>query len=70
MAHPAFLRASFASGSVADRPAPYPPEWNPLEPALRLFRRLSLRSSHRYRPERHYMRGGRTPGAKSLSAGR
>ena len=70
MVHPAYLRASFASGSVVDRPASYAPDWKPLEPALRLLRRLSLRFESRYRPERHYMRGGRTPGAKSLAAGR
>lgn len=31
--------------------------------------RLALRQvRHGYRPERHYMRGGRTPGAKSALA--
>jgi hypothetical protein len=29
------------------------------------FRRLIQRISHRYRPERHYMRGGKTAGAVS-----
>lgn len=68
MAHPVFLRTSLASGYVADRPAAYAPDWKPLEPAKRLLRRLNRWAAPGYRPELHYMRGGRTPGAKSLSA--
>ena len=69
MAHPAFFRTSLASGFVADRPAAYASEWKPLEPAKRLFRWLDRWIGSGYRPERHYMRGGRTAGAKSLAAG-
>jgi hypothetical protein len=70
MAHPTFFRTSLVSGYVADRPAAPAIEWKPLEAASRLFRGLDLRVGSAYRPERHYMRGGRTPGAKSLLAGR
>jgi len=68
MAHPVFLRTSLASGYVADHPVAFAPEWKPLEPAKRLLRRLNPWAAPGYRPELHYMRGGRTPGAKSLSA--
>ena len=67
MVHPAFFRTSLVSGYVADRSSAYVPEWKPLEPAKRLLRSLNLWVGSGYRPERHYMRGGRTPGAKSLA---
>ena len=37
--------------------------------AKRLLRRLNRTAAAGYRPELHYMRGGRTAGAKSLAAG-
>ena len=67
MAHPAYFRTSLVSGYAADRSLAYAPEWKPLEPAKRLLRGLNLWVASGYRPERHYMRGGRTPGAKSLA---
>ncbi len=66
MVHPAILRTSFAFGPAMGHPAAFAPEWKPLEPAKRLLRRLNQWTGSGYRPERHYMRGGRTPGAKSL----
>jgi len=66
MAHPALFRTSFASGFAANGPAAHAPEWKPLEPAKRLLRRLGRWAGSGYRPELHYMRGGRTAGAKSL----
>ena len=54
MIHPALLRTTAT------------PSWGTLE---RLLRRLNLRKPTGYRPELHYMRGGRTSGAKSLAAG-
>ena len=67
MVHPTFLRTSLVSGFPADRPAAYAPEWRPLEPAKRALRRLNLWMASGYRPEKHYMRGGFTPGSKSLA---
>lgn len=67
MAHPTLFSTPFASGFVANGPAAaYAPEWKPLEPAKRLLRRLGRWTGSGYRPELHYMRGGRTAGAKSL----
>ena len=40
----------------------------PQDAAKRLLRSLSRWMAPEYRPERHYMRGGRTAGAKSLAA--
>jgi hypothetical protein len=40
-----------------------------MEHAKRLLRRLNLWTGSDYRPERHYMRGGRTAGSKSHAAG-
>ncbi|MBD0274151.1 MAG: hypothetical protein ICV73_19750 [Acetobacteraceae bacterium] len=68
MAHSVFLRTSLAAGYVADHPATHAPEWRPLEPAKRLLQLLNSRIGPGYRPELHYMRGGRTPGAKSLAS--
>ena len=66
MAHPAYFRTSLVSGYAADRPAAPAVDWKPLDAAGRLFRGFGSRFGSGYRPERHYMRGGRTPGAKSL----
>jgi len=69
MAHPALLRVPASLGSAAG----WPPEgrrgWRPLDAAKRLLRRCRLWMESGYRPEQHYMRGGRTAGAKSLAAG-
>ena len=59
MVHPALLRT--ATPSSVGRAG-----WDVLE---RLLRRLNPRKHAGYRPELHYMRGGRTSGAKSLAAG-
>ncbi len=40
-----------------------------LAPAKRLLSRVNRWVDSGYRPELHYMRGGRTAGAKSLAAG-
>ena len=70
MVHPALLRTSTASGSAAGwLPAAGRSEWSPLDLVKALLRRWNLRMVSGYRPERHYMRGGRTAGAKSLAAG-
>ena len=60
MVHPALLRTTAMLSSVGRA------EWGVLE---RLLRRLNPRKHAGYRPELHYMRGGRTSGAKSLAAG-
>ena len=60
MAHPALLRTT-ASPSFVGRSG-----WGTLD---RLLRRLNRRKPAVSRPELHYMRGGRTSGAKSLAAG-
>ena len=70
MVHPALLRSpatlAFAAGrSSADRRSG---AGSLPEAAKRLVRRLDRWTAPRYRPERHYMRGGRTAGAKSLAA--
>ena len=69
MAHPAFSQIPVASGPAAGWPLGGHPGWKPLDPAKRLLRRFRLWMDSGYRPERHYMRGGRTAGAKSLAAG-
>ena len=70
MIHPALLRASVPAGPamVVGRPLVDRSARGPLEPAKRLFRHVHRWVDSGYRPERHYMRGGRTPGAKSLAA--
>jgi hypothetical protein len=68
MVHSALLRTSAASGYAAVRSAARP-KWGTLERLRRLWRRLNPRKPEGYRPELHYMRGGRTTGAKSLPAG-
>ncbi len=69
MLHPALLQVSVAQGSAAAWSPAGRSGWRPLEPAKRLLRRLNRWMDSGYRPERHYMRGGRTAGAKSLAAG-
>ena len=69
MLHPALLQVSVAQGSVAGWSPAGRSGRSPLEPAKRLFRRLNRWMDSGYRPERHYMRGGRTAGAKSLAVG-
>lgn len=68
MVHPALFRASLVSGFSFERVPTYAPAWKPLEPAKRALRSLNAWMASGYRPELHYMRGGRTFGAKSLSA--
>jgi len=68
MSHPALFRPALVSGYALDRSPAFAPAWRPLEPAKRALRSLNVWMSSGYRPERHYMRGGRTLGAKSLSA--
>ncbi len=69
MVHPALLRTSPASGSAAGWSAAVAgrSEWSPLDLAKGLLRRWNRWAASGYRPERHYMRGGRTAGAKSLA---
>lgn len=67
MVHPALFRTALISGYASDRFPAFAPEWKPLEPAKRLLRRVASAMDSSYRPEKHYMRGGRTPGAKSLA---
>jgi hypothetical protein len=69
MVHPALLRTSTAPGSAARWSPAGSPGWGPAVYAKRLLRRLNRWLAPDYRPERHYMRGGRTAGAKSLAAG-
>ncbi len=68
MLHPALLRTSVAPGSAAGRRPAGRSGWSFPEPAKRLLRRLGDWTAPGYRPELHYMRGGRTAGAKSLAA--
>ena len=68
MVHSALLRTSATPGSAAGRSAAGRSKWGTLE------RRggcsaAEPRKPAGYRPELHYMRGGRTTGAKSLAAG-
>ena len=69
MVHPALLRTCVASGPAVGRSPLGRSAWKPLESAKRLFGGLHRWMHSGYRPERHYMRGGRTAGAKSLVAG-
>ena len=68
MVHPALLRTFSAQGAAVGRSPAGGSGWAPLEPTRRLLRRLERWTAPGYRPERHYMRGGRTAGAKSLAA--
>jgi hypothetical protein len=63
------LRTSATSGYAAVRSAAGRPKWGTLEWLTWMLRRLNPRKPAGYRPELHYMRGGRTTGAKSLPAG-
>jgi hypothetical protein len=69
MVHPALLRTSTIPGSAAGWSPAGRPGRGPAEHAKRLLRRLNRWLAPDYRPEQHYMRGGRTAGAKSLAAG-
>ena len=69
MVHPALLRFPVPTALAAGRPRTKRSGWVPSEAAKHLFRRLNQSLASGYRPERHYMRGGRTAGAKSLAAG-
>ena len=71
MVHPALLRSPATLAFAAGRPPAdrrRAGDGTLPEAAKRLFRRLNRWAAPRYRPERHYMRGGRTAGAKSLAA--
>ena len=61
MVHPALLRTHATPAAAARQ--------RPPGAAKRLLRRLNRWLAPDYRPERHYMRGGRTAGAKSLATG-
>ena len=69
MVHPALLRTSATSDTAAGRSPAGHSGRRALETAKRLLRRLGRWRASGYRPELHYMRGGRTAGAKSLAAG-
>ena len=70
MVHPAQLRFPAARGRAAGLPPGADRAGRAVEAAARkLLRRLNAWWASGYRPERHYMRGGRTAGAKSLAAG-
>lgn len=69
MVHPTLLRTPAPQASAATRPLTHGASWVPAGRAKRMLRRLNLWVASNYRPERHYMRGGRTAGAKSLAAG-
>jgi hypothetical protein len=70
MMQAALLQAPVVLGpAVAGRPLAGRPAWKLPEPVKRLLRRVHAWTGDGYRPERHYMRGGRTPGAKSLAVG-
>lgn len=69
MVHPALLRPSTATAPAAGkRQAERHSAPATLAAAKRLAHRLGLWGAAQYRPELHYMRGGRTAGAKSLAA--
>ena len=71
MMHPALLRTPAAPAFAVARPpaaAARRPGRAAPERAKRLLHLLSAWTDGGYRPERHYMRGGRTEGAKSLAA--
>lgn len=69
MVHPALLRSLSTLGSMAGRAADGRIGRGPGKRAARLLRLLGWPVPQGYRPELHYMRGGRTTGAKSLAAG-
>ena len=69
MVHSAFLRTHAPSVSRAANPPARRGSRALPGYAERLLRRLNLWVASTYRPEQHYMRGGRTAGAKSLAAG-
>jgi hypothetical protein len=69
MANPALPRVLVAPGSAAGWLPGGHPGRGVQAPAKQLLRRFRLWMDSGYRPERHYMRGGRTAGAKSLAAG-
>jgi hypothetical protein len=69
MVHPALLRTFATPNSAAGRSPAGRSGWRLLGLAARLFGRPNRRSAKGYRPELHYMRGGRTAGAKSVAAG-
>jgi hypothetical protein len=69
MVHSALLRTSATPGYAAGWSAAGRLNWGTLERLGRLLWRLNPRKPVGYRPELHYMRGGRTTGAKSLLAG-
>lgn len=69
MVHPALLRTFALPGPAFGRSPVGSSGWRFLGTAKLLLRRLNGRAATGYRPEQHYMRGGRTTGAKSLAAG-
>lgn len=70
MVHPALFRASPRAASAAGRPSAAGGfAAGATATAARVLRLVSVWAASGYRPERHYMRGGRTAGAKSLVAG-
>lgn len=69
MVHPALLRTFALPSPAAGRSPADRSGRRLLQTAERLFLRLNRRAAAAYRPELHYMRGGRTAGAKSLAAG-
>lgn len=69
MVHPALLRTSAPPAYKASRPSMHGGFRTLPRYTERWLRRLNLWVASNYRPEQHYMRGGRTAGAKSLPAG-
>lgn len=59
------------SAAISETRSPFtlPRPWASLRMALRHLAVTLARPSH-YRPERHYMRGGRTEGSRSLAMAR
>lgn len=70
MVHPAQFRIPAIHGHAGGLSQPADRARRAVEgTAQGLLRRLTLWWKAGYRPERHYMRGGRTAGAKSLAVG-
>jgi hypothetical protein len=69
MVHPALLRTPTALAFAAGQAPASRSGRDLLAPAKRLLHRVNRWVDSGYRPELHYMRGGRTAGAKSLAAG-